>query len=65
MGHVSHAREEINAAGNVDGKLRNAILWCWQCPNLALLWCHAAKVCGRIHITGYVFAFTRPSMPVT
>ena len=28
MGHVSHAREEINAAGNVDGKLRNAILWC-------------------------------------
>ena len=54
MGHVSHAREEINAAGNVDGKLRNAILWC-----------HAAKVCGRVHITGYVFAFTRPSMPVT
>jgi hypothetical protein len=36
-----------------------------KCLNLVLLWCRAAKVCGRAHITGYVFAFTRPSMPVT
>jgi hypothetical protein len=36
-----------------------------KCLNLALVWCHAAKVFGRAHITGYVFAFTRRSMPGT
>lgn len=26
-GHVAHAREESNATGSVDGKIRNAINW--------------------------------------
>jgi hypothetical protein len=48
---MSTAKLEIQSIGN--GK----------CPNLALVWCQAAKVCGRAHVAGYVFAFTRSPMP--
>ena len=32
-------------------------------PNLPLVCCHTAKVCGRAHVADYAFAFTRLPMP--